>query len=194
MAFPPLPLTVHRLWILERVVDTDSKDKSTPLTSSSALPRSGASLDALYQSPNEALKALREEYQYWTGRLTDTSLQLSYAVIAANWAVFGSVDKILNNRWSQISIGLVVAALLLSVFGAKWMGELHRKQIDRAESNLEIWNSEFKQNAGKRVPWPFTSQIESLGRISREVRVWLPLLAGIAFLIALVSASPSRHP
>ena len=139
----------------------------------------------MYESPSEALKVVREDYLYWTGKLTDTSLQLSYAVIAANWAVFGSVDKLLSNFWSQLSMALVIFALLLSVFGAKWMGELHIKQVDHAESDLSRWEAEFRVNAGKRDPWPFTKGIENLGRVMREVKVWLPLLAGIAFLIAL---------
>lgn len=60
--------------------------------------------DVLYQNPNDALKAVREDYLYWTGKLTDTSWQLSYAIIAANWAVFGSVDKLLGNLWSKLSV------------------------------------------------------------------------------------------
>jgi hypothetical protein len=64
--------------------------------------------DVLYQNPNDALKAVREDYLYWTGKLTDTSWQLSYAIIAANWAVFGSVDKLLGNLWSKLSVSLVI--------------------------------------------------------------------------------------
>jgi hypothetical protein len=150
-------------------------------------PQAGvATSGALYESPSDALKAVRDDYLYWTEKLTDTSLQLSFAVIAANWAVFGSVDKLLSNFWSKLSIGLVIFALLLGVFGAKWMGELHRRQVDHAESDLTRWDAEFKANAGKRVPWPFTSAIEYFGRVMRELKAWLPLLAGIAFLIALI--------
>jgi len=42
------------------------------------------------------------------------------------------------------------SALLLSVFSAKWMGELHRRQVDHAESDLAQWDAEFKANAGQR--------------------------------------------
>lgn len=167
-------------------MDTEGRKTSSNTAAPNAPQRRVASTGALYESPSEALKAVREDYLYWTEKLTDTSLQLSYAVIAANWAVFGSVDKLLSNLWSRLSMGLVVSALLLSVFGAKWMGELHRKQVDHAESDLERWDAEFKANAGKRVPWPFTNGIERLGRVTREMKAWLPLLAGMAFLIALL--------
>jgi hypothetical protein len=75
--------------------------------------------DSLYKSAHEALKVVHDDYLYWTGKLTDTSLQLGYAIIAANWAVFGSVDKILKNPWSKLSVALVIIGLDLSVAGAK---------------------------------------------------------------------------
>ena len=139
----------------------------------------------LYQSPNEALKAVRDDYLYWTENLTGTSLPLSYAVLAANWAVFGSVDGILTSPWSKVSVALVVVGLGLSVCGAKCMGELHRLRIDNAESDSSRWESEFKETSGKRDPWPFTKAIERLGRAMREAKTWLPLFAGMAFGIAL---------
>jgi hypothetical protein len=172
--------------LLEGVVDTEAlKTPSNPAAPNAPL-AGEVTTGALYESPGEALKAVREDYLYWTEKLTDTSLQLSYAVIAANWAVFGSVDKLLSNFWSKLSIGLVVCALLLSVFSAKWMGELHRSQVDHAESDLARWDAEFNANAGKRVAWPFTNSIERLGRVTREMKAWLPLLSGVAFLIALL--------
>lgn len=143
--------------------------------------------EGLYQSPADALKAVREDYLYWTGNLTDTSLQLSYAVLAANWAVFGSVNGILESFWSKLSVALVVVALGLSVWGAKWMGELHRQRIDYAEADAPRWKTEFSETAGKRDPWPFTSKIESLGRLTRNAKTWFPLGAGVSFIIALLS-------
>jgi hypothetical protein len=59
--------------------------------------------EALYETPAAGARALVDAYQYWTGKLTDTSLQMSYAVIAANWAAFGSIDLILKNWWSKAS-------------------------------------------------------------------------------------------
>jgi hypothetical protein len=141
----------------------------------------------LYASPSEALKAVRDEYLYWTGKLTDTSLQLSYALIAANWAAFGSVNGILASFWSKLSVALVIIALGVSVAGAKWVGESLRAQIEYAEADGSRWEAEFKVNAGTRSPWPFTRAIDSLGRWMREAKIWLPLIAGLSFIIALAS-------
>jgi hypothetical protein len=140
----------------------------------------------LYTTPSEALKEVREEYQYWTAKLTDTSLQLSIAVIAANWAAFSSVNQILASFWSKLSIGLVVVAVGFSLVGAKWMGELHRKRIDYAAANPSRWQAEFKDSAVKSDPWPFTRRIVWLGGAMRWAKTWLPLTAGLSFLIALV--------
>jgi hypothetical protein len=140
----------------------------------------------LYESPTEALKAVRDDYLYWTGRLTDTSLQLSFAVIAANWAAFGSVDAILTSSWAKLSIVLVVLSLGMSVVVAHWMGTLHFKRIVYAESDSDRWKQEYSVAAGKRDPWPFTSTIEQLGRVQRRFKTWLPVGAGISFLIGLL--------
>ncbi len=140
----------------------------------------------LYQSSNEALKAVRDDYLYWTGRLTDTSIQLSYGVIAANWAVFGSAHEVLTSTWSKLSVGLVIVGLGLSLAGAKWAGELHKARIAYAEADGSRWKAQFEESSAKPDPWPFTQGIESLGRAMREAKTWLPLIAGVLFLIALV--------
>ena len=140
----------------------------------------------LYAQGPEALKAVRDDYLYWTGKLTETSVQLSYAVLGANWAVFGSVDGILAHFWSKVSVFLIVLSLALSVLGAKVMGEKHLERINYAEADTERWNAEFTATASKQDPWPFTPAIESLGRWMRRGKTWLPLTAGAAFLLALL--------
>jgi hypothetical protein len=142
--------------------------------------------ERLYASSSEALKAVREDFLYWTGKLTETSFQLSFGVLASNWAVFGSVDAILRNVWSQLSIFLVLASLAKSVLGAKRMGELHLKQCAYAATDPSRWNAEFEEKAHKMDPWPFTKEIESTGRLLRNARAWLPTLAGLLFVIALL--------
>lgn len=167
-------------------MDMNSKQVEGPAKPSElAVPPADASTrEILYASPAEALKAVCDEYLYWTGKLTDTSLQLSFAVIAANWAVFGSVNQILSSFWSKLSVGLVIVGLGFSLSGAKWMGELHETRIDYAETDPSRWKAEFKDNAGKG-DWPFTGKIVSLGRRMREAKTWIPLIAGLAFLVAL---------
>jgi hypothetical protein len=140
----------------------------------------------LHEDPAAAARAVLDAYQYWTGKLTDTSLQLSFALIAANWAAFGSVDGILKNFWSVVSLSLVLFSLGISVAGAKRMGELHCRQAKYSEADPTRWSEEFKKTRGRTDPWPFTKEIERLGRGMREAKTWLPIAAGIAFILALL--------
>lgn len=142
---------------------------------------------ALYADSTDALKAVREDYLYWTGLVTDTSLQLSLAIIAANWAAFGSVQKILSNRWSKYSLGLVIVTLGLNLFGAWCMGELHQKRIDYA-ADSDRWEKECAAALSHKGTWPFTKKIVCLGFSLRIVKTWFPLAAGALFLLALFKA------
>lgn len=140
----------------------------------------------LYLNPCKALEEVRKDYLYWTEKLTDSSFALSVAVIGANWAVFGAVNKIINNCYSQISIALVLFGLGIGVVGAKNMGELHRKRIEYAEASPKQWEKEFKDTLGKKDPWPFTRRIEIEGQVLRMFKTWCPLLGGFFFLMALL--------
>lgn len=142
----------------------------------------------LYSDSSEALKAVRDDYHYWTGKLTDSSFELSVAVIAANWAVFGTVDRVLQSPWSRASIAIVVLSLLLSLLGAKIMGEAHRLRIEYAETDPSRWRGEFHATHGSDDPWPFTRGIVRLGRLLRECKTWLPITGGAAFFLALLHA------
>jgi hypothetical protein len=66
----------------------------------------------LYPNPHEALKSIQDYHLYWTAKLTESSFALSLALIGANWAVFGSVDKVRNNIWAELSIAAVIFSLV----------------------------------------------------------------------------------
>jgi hypothetical protein len=177
----------ERLPMQDPAPDTKAAATTTQLVGPTAPAAVLSTASDLYASPSEALKAVRDDYLYWTGKLSDTSLQLSYAVIAANWAAFGSVNGILASFWSKLSVLLVIVALGVSVVGAKLVGESLRDRIQYAEADLSRWSAEFKENACKRSSWPFTQKIDRLGRILRETRTWLPLVAGLLFVIGLMT-------
>jgi hypothetical protein len=140
----------------------------------------------LYKTPSDAMTALTEGYKTWTRRLTETSLQLSYAVLAANWTVFGSVNNILGNFYAKASVLLVVLSLASNVVVAGWMGRQHRQLIEGAQKEAGQWQQKFKDTADKKDPFPFTAAIENAAGWLRILKVWLPLLAGVAFFVALL--------
>jgi len=149
---------------------------------------------ALAASAKEGTASVKDDYLYWTGKLTDSSFQLSLGLIGANWAAFGSVQKILSNPWAKSSLALVVASLGLSLAGAKWMSELHRRQVNYADEDPDRWLRECKAAQSRNDPWPYTAQIEDLGRWLREAKLWIPIIAGVLFLIALFTAQAVPPP
>lgn len=146
----------------------------------------------LYETPAAALKAVHERYYYWSSKLTDSSYTLSLAVIGANWAVFGSLDKIRQNPWSQWSVATVILALGINLFGIKWLSEAHADQVSYGESHREEWRKSFEETAGVDNVWPYTPGIAVNARRLRGARTWLPLLGGSLFLIALFTSPPKQ--
>jgi hypothetical protein len=144
------------------------------------------SLGGGYASAQDALKAVNSSFNNWTQALSDRSVQLSYALVAANWAVFSSANRLLANTWAVTSLAIVVAFLVLNLVITRIVAEKLRARYDYAEDNAERWEKEFAEKRGKADPWPFTSGIDAWARALRELRTWLPLLAGGAFFVAVL--------
>lgn len=138
-----------------------------------------------YQNGDDALKAVEADFQYWSGKLTESSFQLCIGIIAANWAVYHTVDNLRTEPYAVWSIVLVVAALALSLVVAKRMSEAHREQCEFAEKNKTVWDSACEDEK-TAAEWPFTAEIENIGWVARELKTWLPVIAGFLFLMSLL--------
>ncbi len=139
----------------------------------------------LYANPQEALKSIQDYHLYWTAKLTESSFALSLALIGANWAVFGSVDKMFDNIYAEISIALVILSLVIILGGNGWLGRLLRQRVEYAEQNTMRWQTEFNENAGKLTHWPSTRTIDWSAAVFRIAKICLPIIGGAFFLIAL---------
>jgi hypothetical protein len=164
-------------------------------SSTKPIPTAGGQPDAspqlqpatgLYASPQEALKSISDGYSYWTSKLTESSFALSLAVIGANWAVFGSVDKVLNNICAELSIVAVILSLVISLIGHWYLGGQLRKRIAYAEENTARWTNEFTENVGKSTAWPSTERIDCWAACFRFFKTFLPVIGGVFFFIALL--------
>jgi hypothetical protein len=140
----------------------------------------------LYQSATEALKSVCGSFDYWTERLTETSLQMAYAVMAGNWLIFGSVNGILSSAWSKLSLLMVLLALATNVVGAWLLSHLLQKQIIYAECNREKWQDEFMRATGQHDPWPFTMWIEKIGQRMREIKAFFTLVSGMLLICGAI--------
>jgi hypothetical protein len=142
----------------------------------------------LYASPDDALKKLSSEFEYWSGKLTDNSVQMCYALIGANWVVFGSVAGILKNEWAKWSMLLVLFTLVINVLGALILSELHRKRIAYGEKNPARWAKEYQAAMHTDDPWPFTAAIQDLGTYTRWLKALLTLASGLCLIVGAILA------
>lgn len=136
----------------------------------------------LYESPEEALKKLAGEFEYWTGKFTDTTLQMCYALIGANWVIFGSLAGVLKHPWSLASLILVMLALASNVIGAWLLSESLRGRIRYAESDNQRWQQEFRNVAPFDDFWPFNRMIQISGQYMRWIKGGLTLASGICLI------------
>lgn len=148
--------------------------------------KSGETVDSLYSSPGEALKKVASEYEYWSGRLTETSLQMCYAIIGANWVLFGSMNRILTNVWAKYSVFMVMVALGTNIIGSLALSETLRKRIDYGENDKDRWKKEFDESSQQSSPWPFTSGIDNVGRLMRIIKGVFTLLAALLMIIGAI--------
>ena len=149
--------------------------------------RARSANSGLFASPEDALKKVDSEFEYWTGKLSENSLSMCYALIGANWVIFGS-SGVLHNLWAQSSVLLALLPLAMNLITASFMSESHRGIIARAEDNPPQWQHEFEESEGRSVAWPFTRAIERVGLCTRWAKLILPLMSGLALIVGTIAA------
>lgn len=135
-----------------------------------------------FKDAGEAFKELRNDFNAWCEILTSHSLNASYAIIAANWAVHKGIGAILNNPWAKWSMASVVGFLGINLLINGLMTLLHYFQLDNARENPQEWRKKF-ENPDKW--WPYTDYIEYFGFGLRLLKVIAPAFAALCFLFSL---------
>jgi len=142
-----------------------------------------------YSNAAEGLKALEDSYNYWTGKITDLAFQSSLALIAANWALISGLQPTRCARILLIvSTIIALASLLVGLWGARRMAQLHDERFRFAEKCREEWQKEWERSEGTESQWPYTQEIEDSGRRWATAKFWLLVLAGITFAAGAVIA------
>jgi hypothetical protein len=152
----------------------------------------GVAAAATYNSSRDALKEVGTAFDYWSGQVSSTSLQMCYALIAANWLIFGSIGKILSYKsaaWSLITVLATIAFNLVSSYAlAEWL----RCRFGHAESDRKQWEKEYQEEKHKPSVWPYTKNIERASITIRAVRAFLPLIGGGLLIVAAIMQQ--KHP
>ena len=138
-----------------------------------------------YKNSDEALERLHDDFNDWTSILTSYSVQLAYAIIAANWAVYGTAQKLINNLWARWSIIIVFLFLVANLIITRWIGLRLKNRYDYAESDPENWKKEYEEKKDNPGAWPYTKKTEVLGTTLREIKVWSLVISAILFIVSL---------
>ncbi len=138
-----------------------------------------------FANAGEASKELVEAYNAWSSNLTKHSIEVAFAVIAANWAVYGGTREIITNLWARWSVVVALLFLGYNLVATRLMAQRHWDQIELAESDHEAWKKACEKTASTNDPWPYTKKIESLGHTMRAVKAFAPVVGAALFLLSL---------
>ena len=138
-----------------------------------------------FVSAGDAVKELFEGFNRWSASVSSYGMHMAYAVIAANWAVYGDAQAIIANGWAKFSVAIVITFLGLNLFCGWLMTWQYAKRCKYADEDRNRWSDEFEKENTSPSAWPYTSFIERLGDFIRLLKVWAPLAAGILFVLGL---------
>ncbi len=143
-------------------------------------------IDSKYKNAGDGIKELNEDYEGWSSMLTSYSLQISYAIIAANWAVHSSTDNLLKNGFAKGSLIIIFIFLGLNLLASAKVTKLLYQRIFFAEENSEKWSKEFEDyEKGDSKHWPFSSEIHNIPDLLRHLKVWMPIVSAGFFIFSL---------
>jgi hypothetical protein len=143
-----------------------------------------------YKSSTDALKEIRTAFDYWSGQVTATSLQMCYGLIAANWVVFGSVGNILHSGYAVASLFLVMLALTFNMVSAYGLAEYMRGRFGYAVFDPKRWEAEFQQEKIKPTTWPYSNWTQGASIATRAIKIILPLASGVCLIIGAIVYRP----
>jgi hypothetical protein len=153
-------------------------------------PATGKAGAGIYESSTDALKEISVAFDYWSGQITATSLQMCYALIGANWVVFGSVGNILQSRYAIVSLLLVLLALTFNMVSAYGLAEYMRGRFGYAVSDPKRWEAEFQHEKIESTTWPYSKWTEEASIATRAIKVILPLASGVCLIVGAVIYRP----
>src|SRR6202167_4131932 len=149
----------------------------------------GKDSTGIYESSTDAVKQINGAFDYWSGQITATSLQMCYALIGANWVIFGSVGNILHSRYAIVSLLLVLLALTFNMVSAYVLAEYMRSRFGYAVSDRARWEAEFQHEKVESTTWPYSKWTQGASVASRLIKVILPLESGAWLIIGAVASS-----
>jgi hypothetical protein len=139
-----------------------------------------------FGSAAEATKEIHERYNVWSSGLSSHSLQATYAIIAANWAVHGSTaGEIISNKCALLSIIIAVGFLGFNICLTSWLTENLKDRLNFINADNDRWAKEFGNPENIKGPWPYTKTANTLSFILHKLRLLAPVTAAGFFIASL---------
>lgn len=138
-----------------------------------------------FANAGDAAKEIFEGFNDWSATVSSYGMHMAYAIIAANWAVYGDAQAIIGNLWAKFSVAIVISFLGLNLFCTWLMTILYTQRCEYADESKARWSNEFQRENTTSSAWPYTKSIERLGGFIRLLKVWAPIVGGIVFLLGL---------
>ena len=103
--------------------------------------------------------------------------------------MYGNAKIILSNALSKWLLVFAIGFLGINLLGTGCMTFLYNKRRRYADDYQDRWENEY-QKAGKKsesAPWPYTHFIQGLGSVLRFLKVTVPIIAALLFIVSLFS-------
>src|SRR5262245_35782657 len=107
----------------------------------------------LFKDPSDGLKALHDGYERWTGLAASRSVEMSFGVLAANWAVYKSTEAIFKNWFAVGSVTVVIIFLAVNLLQTSLMAYAFARRHEYAEADRGRWKQEFEQAELRYSRW-----------------------------------------
>lgn len=146
---------------------------------------------------NAGSHRLNDLHLEWDKRTYEASLALNAGVVAAVWAIWGSVQAIQHNGWAVAALCIVGLGLLSNLVMAFLLTELHRRRGDYAASDADRWYrlaQRFEAGTDPEDPFPFTVTIQRTKNSFRAIRLVLPVLGVSALVVGAWRDIKDRPP
>jgi hypothetical protein len=161
-------------------------------------PPSSDSTSRRFKNAGEAAKEVHTAYNDWTSSLGKHGLQLTFALMAANWALHGTTKSILDDWLSTASMLIALAYLTAFLSLTYWLVHEHRKCHDRTDADKVSWAKEFQESASSKSSWPYTKRCETLGDTLHFLHFAAPVSCGALLVMSvfwnLYVSTPSPAP
>jgi len=139
-----------------------------------------------FKDAGEASREVYDNFNTWGTILARHSIEATFAIIAANWAVHGSMQSLRSNNSARWSLIIAIAFLGINLLGSGLMTYRLGKRCDYAGEDKERWGEEFRvAGNNKKSPWPYTCCIECLGSILRFFKTFAPAISAGFFIGSL---------